>query len=182
MLTDEGRFSMAAKYHKDIAEICENDLSDNKQAAAHYERAAELYEGEPNSSSYDTLAWAFACIPFIPHPAVPGLWKRLRCATISFPQLTITAFRICRSVKPCLVKVAHFAAEGGDYPRGKELFEKLAAICLESRLGSYGTPSALGAALCDCSLLRLFSSCRRQGVHLEGRPVHSCRGGTHLYS
>lgn len=57
MLTDEGRFSMAAKYHKDIAEICENDLSDNKQAAAHYERAAELYEGEPNSSSYDTLAW-----------------------------------------------------------------------------------------------------------------------------
>jgi hypothetical protein len=142
MLTDEGRFSMAAKYHKDIAEICENDLSDNKQAAAHYERAAELYEGEPNSSSYDTLAWAFAFMPFIPHPAVPGLWKRV-CATTSFPQLTITAFRICRSVKPCLVKVAHFAAEGGDYVRGKELFEKLAAICLESRLGSYGIPSVI---------------------------------------
>jgi alpha-soluble NSF attachment protein len=104
MLTDEGRFSMAAKYHKDIAEICENDLSDNKQAAAHYERAAELYEGEPNSSS---------------------------------------------SVKPCLVKVAHFAAEGGDYVRGKELFEKLAAICLESRLGSYGAKEyLLKAGLC----------------------------------
>jgi hypothetical protein len=39
--------------------------------------------------------------------------------------------------------VAHFAAEGGDYARGKELFEKLAAICLESRLGSYGTPSVI---------------------------------------
>jgi alpha-soluble NSF attachment protein len=104
MLTDEGRFSMAAKYHKDIAEICENDLSDNKQAAAHYERAAELYEGEPNSSS---------------------------------------------SVKPCLVKVAHFAAEDGDYARGKELFEKLAAICLESRLGSYGAKEyLLKAGLC----------------------------------
>jgi alpha-soluble NSF attachment protein len=53
MLTDEGRFSMAAKYHKDVAEIYENDLSDKKQAAAHYERAAELYEGESNSSSYE---------------------------------------------------------------------------------------------------------------------------------
>jgi hypothetical protein len=44
-----------------------------------------------------------------------------------------------RSVKPCITKVAHFAAEEGEYGRAKELFEKLATICLESRLGSYGT-------------------------------------------
>lgn len=75
------------------------------------------------------------------------------CATISFPQLTITACRIDRSVKPCLVKVAHFAAEDGNYARGKELFEKLAAICLESRLGSYGTPSVIIVMVTACSSL-----------------------------
>lgn len=51
MLTDEGRFSMAAKYHKDIAEIYETELLDNSKAATHYERAADIYETEPNSTS-----------------------------------------------------------------------------------------------------------------------------------
>jgi len=52
ILTDEGRFSAAAKHHKELAEIYENELGDRKRASIHYNRAIELYEGEPNSSSY----------------------------------------------------------------------------------------------------------------------------------
>jgi len=95
---------MAAKYHKEIAEVYENEAMDKAKALEHYERAAELYEGEPNSSS---------------------------------------------SVKPCLLKVAAFSAETGDYPRARELFERVASIALETKLGGYGAKEFfLKAGLC----------------------------------
>ncbi len=37
---------MAAKYHKDIAELCETEILDQKKAEEHYQRAMELFEGE----------------------------------------------------------------------------------------------------------------------------------------
>merc|ERR1712232_1251193 len=48
--TEEGRFSMAAKYQKEVAEMCEeaNDISAAMDA---YQTAAEYYEGESAVSS-----------------------------------------------------------------------------------------------------------------------------------
>lgn len=48
--TEEGRFSMAAKYQKEIAEMCESD-EDIASAMEAYETAAEYYEGEGAVSS-----------------------------------------------------------------------------------------------------------------------------------
>lgn len=48
--TEEGRFSMAAKYQKEIAEMCE-EAEDISGAMDAYETAAEYYEGESAVSS-----------------------------------------------------------------------------------------------------------------------------------
>jgi alpha-soluble NSF attachment protein len=45
LLTDEGRFSMAAKYHKEIGEIYEQEL-DYEHATTAFQAAADMYEGE----------------------------------------------------------------------------------------------------------------------------------------
>ncbi|NXB54006.1 SNAA protein, partial [Leucopsar rothschildi] len=47
--TDMGRFTMAAKHHITIAEICESDLLDMGKAIAHYEQAADYYKGEEST-------------------------------------------------------------------------------------------------------------------------------------
>uniref|UniRef100_A0A094ZU68 Alpha-soluble NSF attachment protein n=1 Tax=Schistosoma haematobium TaxID=6185 RepID=A0A094ZU68_SCHHA len=49
--TEMGRFTIAAKHHMTIAEICEKDLVDIEQAIRHYEQAADYYKGEESSSS-----------------------------------------------------------------------------------------------------------------------------------
>jgi len=48
--TEEGRFSMAAKYQKEVAEMCEAD-EDISGAMEAYQTAAEYYEGEGAVSS-----------------------------------------------------------------------------------------------------------------------------------
>mmetsp|Transcript_27235 Transcript_27235/g.37566 ORF Transcript_27235/g.37566 Transcript_27235/m.37566 type:complete len:291 (-) Transcript_27235:126-998(-) len=48
--TELGRLSLAAKHHKDLAEMHEADAHIEK-AMFHYEQAAELYEGEEQSST-----------------------------------------------------------------------------------------------------------------------------------
>jgi len=48
--TDEGRFSIAAKHQKDLAEIYE-DQSDLENAIAAYQAAADFFEGENSSSA-----------------------------------------------------------------------------------------------------------------------------------
>lgn len=93
LVADEGRFSMAAKHEKDLAELYEKDILDIDSAMVHYERAAELYDQEN----------------------APG------------------------SAKPCLIKLAKFAAEKGDYPKAIELYEKIAKGCLENRLTQWGS-------------------------------------------
>ncbi|CAI8041511.1 Beta-soluble NSF attachment protein [Geodia barretti] len=49
--TDMGRFTMAARYHSNIAEICESELGDFEQAITHYEQAADYYKGEDSTGS-----------------------------------------------------------------------------------------------------------------------------------
>lgn len=46
-----GRFTMAAKYHQNIAEIFETDGMDLEQAVQHYEQAADYFRGEESNSS-----------------------------------------------------------------------------------------------------------------------------------
>jgi len=48
--TDEGRFSIAAKHQKELAELYESE-SDLENAIASYQLAADYYEGEGSSSS-----------------------------------------------------------------------------------------------------------------------------------
>jgi len=43
-----------------------------------------------------------------------------------------------RNVKPCLIKVAHFAADEKDFNLATELFEKLASISMANKLSAYG--------------------------------------------
>jgi len=51
--TDEGRFSIAAKHQKELAELYESS-SDLESAIAAYQLAADYYEGEGQSSSANT--------------------------------------------------------------------------------------------------------------------------------
>ncbi|KAI9179420.1 vesicular-fusion protein S17 [Blastocladiella emersonii ATCC 22665] len=50
ILTERGRFQMAAKHQKTIAEIYESDLVDLEKAMAAYETAAEWFQGEEASA------------------------------------------------------------------------------------------------------------------------------------
>jgi alpha-soluble NSF attachment protein len=50
LLTDEGRFSIAAKHQKEIAEIYESEMKYDK-SMEEYQKAGDLYEGEGSTSS-----------------------------------------------------------------------------------------------------------------------------------
>uniref|UniRef100_UPI00358F61E3 alpha-soluble NSF attachment protein-like n=1 Tax=Myxine glutinosa TaxID=7769 RepID=UPI00358F61E3 len=50
IFTDMGRFTIAAKHHITIAEICETELMDVDKAVAHYEQAADYYKAEESNS------------------------------------------------------------------------------------------------------------------------------------
>lgn len=53
LYTDEGRFSIAAKHHKELAELYEAER-DYEHAIESYETAAEYYEGENSTSAANT--------------------------------------------------------------------------------------------------------------------------------
>jgi alpha-soluble NSF attachment protein len=46
ILTEKGRFQVAATHQKSLAEIYETDLADLEQAMAAYELAGDWYQGE----------------------------------------------------------------------------------------------------------------------------------------
>jgi len=50
MYIDEGKFNMAAKYVKELAELCESD-GDVENAMKHYETAADYFESENSPSA-----------------------------------------------------------------------------------------------------------------------------------
>jgi len=53
LYTDEGRFSIAAKHQKELAELYESEL-DHEHAIEAYKTAADWYEGENSSSAANT--------------------------------------------------------------------------------------------------------------------------------
>ncbi|XP_031341384.1 alpha-soluble NSF attachment protein-like isoform X2 [Photinus pyralis] len=50
IFTDLGRFTLAAKLHKTIAEIYESDATDLTRSVQHYEQASDYFRGEENNS------------------------------------------------------------------------------------------------------------------------------------
>jgi len=50
LLTDEGRFSIAAKHEKEVAELYEAEM-DYENAIEAFQKSADLYEGENSTSS-----------------------------------------------------------------------------------------------------------------------------------
>ncbi|KAJ3354701.1 hypothetical protein GGF32_002380 [Allomyces javanicus] len=63
ILTERGRFQMAAKHQKTVAEIYETDLVDLEKAMTAYETAAEWFQGE------DASALANNCLTKVAHLA-----------------------------------------------------------------------------------------------------------------
>jgi len=51
LFTEEGRFTMAARHQKEVAEMCEAEL-DLQAAIDNYQIAADYYEGE-NSTRFE---------------------------------------------------------------------------------------------------------------------------------
>jgi len=51
LFTDEGRFSIAAKHQKDLAELYETEAQDLQSAMDSYQTAADYFEGENSTSS-----------------------------------------------------------------------------------------------------------------------------------
>lgn len=49
--TDMGRFSLAAKYHSNVAEIYETELQEYDNAIANYEQSADFHRGEDSVSA-----------------------------------------------------------------------------------------------------------------------------------
>lgn len=50
----QGRFSLAARYHSNVAEVYENELQDYDKAISNYEQAADFHRGE-DSVRYSPL-------------------------------------------------------------------------------------------------------------------------------
>lgn len=49
--TDMGKFTIAAKHHITIAEICETEIVDIEKSMQNYQQAADYYKGEESNSS-----------------------------------------------------------------------------------------------------------------------------------
>ena len=49
--TEMGRFTIAAKHHQTIAEMCETEMADLEKAMQHYELSADYFRGEESNSS-----------------------------------------------------------------------------------------------------------------------------------
>jgi len=112
--TDGGRFSMAAKIQKDIAEMLEAEM-DFESAMVAYQLAADYYEGENAKSA----------------------------------------------ARGCLLKVATFAAEAGDYKQAIEIFERAGAEAVDDRLLKYGAKDHFfKAGLCHLAAADVVSARR----------------------
>jgi alpha-soluble NSF attachment protein len=112
--TDGGRFSMAAKIQKDIAEMLEAEM-DFENAMTAYQLAADYYEGENAKSA----------------------------------------------ARGCLLKVATFAAESGDYSKAIEIFERAGTEAVDDRLLKYGAKEHFfKAGLCHLAAADIVSARR----------------------
>jgi len=89
--TEMGRFTIAAKHHQTIAEICETELADVEKSMQHYELAADYFRGEESNSS----------------------------------------------ANKCMVKVAQMSAQTENFEKAVQIYEQVAASCLESKLLQY---------------------------------------------
>eukprot|EP01096_Ripella_sp_DP13-Kostka_P005548 TRINITY_DN1895_c0_g1_i1.p1 TRINITY_DN1895_c0_g1~~TRINITY_DN1895_c0_g1_i1.p1 ORF type:complete len:294 (+),score=143.70 TRINITY_DN1895_c0_g1_i1:51-932(+) len=102
LYSEEGRFTTAAKYHKELAESFE-EAGDIDNAIVHFEAAAELYDGDSSEAHGNQ----------------------------------------------CKLKVAHLAAEKGDYKKAIGIFEETATQSLNNRIRKYNVKEYyLKAGIC----------------------------------
>lgn len=84
VFTDMGRFVMAAKHHKTIAEIYELQLVDIKNAVAHYEQASDYFKSEDNNASSELclLKVAHYCSIFEDYQKAIEIYQQIALAHI----------------------------------------------------------------------------------------------------
>lgn len=65
----QGRFSLAARYHSNVAEIYETELQEYDHAISNYEQAADFHRGEDSVRLEhilsDMLSVRFECAIFL---------------------------------------------------------------------------------------------------------------------
>jgi len=111
--TEMGRFTIAAKHHQTIAEMCESELADVEKSMQHYELAADYFRGEESNSS----------------------------------------------ANKCMVKVAQMSAQTENFEKAVQIYEQVAASCLESKLLQYSAAEYFfKAALCHLCIDQLNAS------------------------
>jgi len=115
---DEGRFSMAAKYQKEIAELWES-LGDNEKAILAYETAADYFEGEGSSGS------AHSCLLKVAHTcALMGNYNRSFEIFEKVAEESVDNDLLKWSVKEYLLKAGICRLCNGDIVDCKRTFEK----------------------------------------------------------
>ncbi|XP_076816116.1 alpha-soluble NSF attachment protein-like [Clavelina lepadiformis] len=93
IFTDMGRFTMAAKHHMNIAELYETDAMNIEKAIAHYEKAADYYDGEDSKSSANKcwLKVASYAAQLEQYTKAIDLYERVALTSIESPLLKYAA-------------------------------------------------------------------------------------------
>jgi len=114
LYTTDGRFGMAAKYEKEIAEIYENN-NDVKNAIPHYETAAQYFEGENSTST------ANGCLLKVAHFAAEAQdYKKAITIFEDVSKASINNKLLQYSVKEYLFKAALCNLCAGDIVEAKK--------------------------------------------------------------
>nr|XP_002119495.1 alpha-soluble NSF attachment protein-like [Ciona intestinalis] len=93
IFTDMGRFTIAAKHHMSIAELYEADALNIEKAIAHYEKAADYYDGEDSKSSANKcwLKVAAYAAQLQQYTKAIELYERVALTSIESPLLKYAA-------------------------------------------------------------------------------------------
>lgn len=89
IFTDIGRFTIAAKHEKEIAEIYETELVDLEKAIQAYEQAAEWYQGEESKSSANNcyLKVALFAAQLEQYDKAIRIYEQIASASVDVPLL-----------------------------------------------------------------------------------------------
>lgn len=134
---EEGRWSMAARQQKEIAEIYEKELDLDNAIEAYgtaYNRASRFRS--PSSHSYQKAADFYE------------------------------GENSVQSANQCLLQVGLFSAQKEKYERAIKIFDQLATTCLDNNLTKWNfRDHALRATLCHlCNTVRLLLSFARSDL------------------
>jgi len=142
LFTDEGRFSIAAKHQKEIAELYES-IGDLEKAVTAYEIAAEYFEGEGSMSSGHSclLKMAPTCALLENYTKSAEIFERVAAESVDNDLLKW-------SVKEYLLKAGICLLCAGDIVACKKALDKYCTLSVEfNSTREYQLLSALVAAV-----------------------------------